>query len=545
MVEDLRSTNEGPGSGDLVRLQLADVRHREKRCPQQLAAKVRPGAPRPRRATAAPPALTSWAMGPFHDVLDLVEFQGLTPEEALTRWRASPNRPVHPALARWTEHAVHGYLDATAALPAAPAQQGALEPVSRLWARQRGSQPGAEGVYEEMVVDRRYAGSGIRELRIVRTGSVKDRPRDDVEIAVAVGVLAGGSPVLSSRWDRSPLRLGRFESARLVRLVEIGCVDATHRVLFEGTPQDAYDRYVPDVRAQLDQIVSGTSYRPGESCGKCAAVADCPAVPAVPGLLGIDGPSAPRRSWSMTTGRSHRRCPARAHLESLLLPRDTTAEDGEAVVRGKAVHAWIESRHRRSPRQPCAPDDVPGPSEAWQYEGWALTGLQARLGIQMISDHAVVCPLRDLPGEADVHPERTVAAYDPRADVVVIAKTDLLYRAGNRWALRETKTAKASSEGNLLDQHPQLALSVVLASSGALPGDGSCRVELERLTGSGPIVTALDVTAPDVLQEARTVLTPYVAPWHADARYPAKPGKACLDCPFTRWCPDARDGKAT
>ncbi|QKW31194.1 PD-(D/E)XK nuclease family protein [Streptomyces seoulensis] len=484
-------------------------------------------------------------MVPLNNVLDLMEFGEHASKDALAQWRAASKDPVHPGLDQWTEHALRSYLTAAAAVPAAPGMPpgAALRPVSRLWARQRGPmKPGAPDVYEEMVADRRYAGHGVRELRIVRTGSVQDRPRDEVEIAMAVGVLAGGSPVLSSRWDKNPLTLGHYELPRLVRLVEIGCADASHRILFEGTSEDAYALYGDPVEAALDRIIGGDAYRPGTDCGRCDAVAGCPAVPSVPGLLGIGRSDAHRRSWSVTTGRSYRRCPARAHLEDLLLPRDTAAEDSEAVVRGKAVHAWIESLHRRIPQRPCTPDDVPGPPEEWQYKKWSVTGLQARLGIQMIADHALVCPLRDRPEDAEVHPEETAAAYDPDANVVVLAKTDLLYRKNDRWFVRETKTARVPDEGNLLDQHPQLALAVLLAHTKVLPGNGHCRVELERLTGSGPVVTELDVTAADVVSEAQRVLAEYVTPWHADTRYPAKAGQACADCPFTRWCPDAADG---
>lgn len=536
-----------PASGDLVRIKPANVRGIGSRCPQRLAAQIRPGPPRPRRSTSIRP-LVSWAPGPLHEVLNLVEFKRLAPEDALATWRSAPGRPVHPALVRWTEHAVHGYLAAAAALPA-PAgspSDATLEPVSRLWARQRGPlKPGAPDMYEEMVDDRRYTGHGVRELRILRTDSVENLPRDDAEIAMAVGVLASARPVLTSQWDRKPLRLGPFEPARLVRLVEIGCTDSSHRVLFEGTPTEAYARYDSAVEAHVDRIIAGDSYRPGKDCGRCDAVATCPAIPSAPGLLGVSGSGLPRRSWSMTTGRTHRRCPARAHLESLFLPRDEPAEDTDAIVRGKAVHAWIESRHRRTPQRPCEPDDVPGPPEAWQYEGWSLSGLQARLGIQMIGDHSLVCPLRERPEDVEVQPERTVAVYDPDADTVVVAKTDLLYRVGGRWTLRETKTKRVPDEGDLLDQFPQLALAVLLARAGALPGNGDCAVEMERLTASGPVVTGIDTAAPDVVARARSVLEPYVTPWHADARYPAKAGKACEDCPFTRWCPDAAERRVT
>ncbi|MFI0718521.1 PD-(D/E)XK nuclease family protein [Streptomyces sp. NPDC021224] len=490
------------------------------------------------------PAPTSRALGPLHDVLDLIEFGRLGTEEALIKWEAAPKRPVHPALVQWTEHAVRGYLAATAALPAAPGipPDVPLEPFSRVWARQRGPlRPGDPDRYEEIVLDRRYAGHGVRELRLVRAGSVEKNPPDDMEIAVAAGVLAGGRPVLSSRWAATPLVLGGYEPPRFVRLVEIGCADGSHRVLFEGPPAEAYARYTPEVEAHVGRIVAGGSYRPGKNCGRCAAVADCPAVVSAPGLLAVAAPGAPRRSWSVTTGRSYRRCPARSHLEGLFLPRETAAEDTEAVIRGRAVHAWIESRHRRSPQQPCTPDDVPGPPEAWRYQEWSLSGLQARLGIQMIADHALVCPLQNRPADTEVHPERTVVAYDPTAGVVVLAKSDLLYRVADRWTLRETKTARVPDEGNLLAQHPQLALAVLLSHAGVLPGR-HCGVELERLTGTGPIVTRFDVAAPDVAAEARTVMAEYIAPWRADSQFTTAPGAACTDCPFTRWCPDAAAG---
>lgn len=543
----------GEGGHVHVRVRPADIRQNEKRCPQGLALKIRPVDSRPPRAAAGVRTLTGWSLGPLHDVVDRIEFGQLPLEEALAGRLADTGRPLHAALARWTEHAVRSYFTAVAKIPALPGVplDELLEPVSRLWARQRGPlKPGDPDVYEEVVGDRRYSGHGVRELRLVRTGSVAerpggepDRPRDEAEIAVAVGVLAGGRPVLSSKRERKPLRLGRFEPARLVRLVEIGCADASYRVLFEGTPEEAFARYDTSVEDRIDAVIAGGTYRPGQDCGRCAAVADCPEVPSRPGFLGVAHTGLPRRSWSMTTGRSHRTCPARAHLEDLFLPRDGSKENTEAVVRGQAVHAWIERLHRRTPQRACAPDDTPAPHEAWQCGRWAVTGLQARLGIQMIGDHALVCPLRNRPGGVEAHPERSVVVYDPEADVVVIAKADLLYRVADRWTLRETKTVKTLSEGDLLERYPQLALAVRIAGAGALPGAEHCRVELERLTGSGPVVTELDVTAPDVAARAQRVLEEYISPWYADAHHPPKPGKACHDCPFTRWCPSAKEPK--
>jgi len=540
-VTDSRVSEETPVS-KLVRIQPADIRRWEGGCPSKLARKVRPGATSRRRVPARR-EMATWALGPLYEVLDLIEFEGLAPLDALDHWRAAPKLPVHPALAQWTEHAVRSYLAASAQIPAAPGmpEGGVLVPVSRMWARQRGSlKPQDPEVYEELVTDRRYAGYGVRELRVIRKGTVRDHPRDDAEIAVAVGVLAGGSPVWSSKWEKKQLTLGRFEECRLVRLVEIGCLDASCRILFEGTPEEAYERYGPDVQERVDELIAADGLRPGDGCGRCAAVAECPAVPSRPGFLGIENPGLPRRSWSVTTGRTYRKCPARAHLEDLFLPRDRAAEDSEATVRGKAVHKWIEDRHRRTPGRSCDSADVPGTSEVWRHGDREVTGFQARLGTQMIGDHALVCPLADGSEDVEVHPERTIVVHDPDADVVVMAKIDLLYRAGGRWALRETKTARVLGEGDLLEQYPQLALAVLLVDHGVLPGAEECGVELERLTGSGPVVSRLDPRAPDVLAQARRVVERHVSQWRADTDFTARPGEACEDCPFTRWCPDAR-----
>jgi hypothetical protein len=482
-------------------------------------------------------------------VLDLVEFdRRLTPDEALARWTATPRQPVHPALVRWTEHAVLSYLTASAEIPPAPGVPSglALEPVSRRWARQRKRRkPEEPDVYEEMVTDRRYEGHGVRELRLVRMGSVKDRLEDSTEIAVGVGVLAGGSPVLGSPWANGQLVLGRFHRPRLVRLVEIGCEDASWHVLFEGTPDEAHAHYGDAVERRLAAAMAGGSYRPGKDCVSCHAVANCPELPLRPGLLGVTGAGLPRRSWSVSTGRSYRRCPARSHLEDLFLPSESSAEHTDAAARGQAVHAWIEKRHRRTPSHPCVADDVPASAEEWECGGWTVTGEQARLGIQMIGDHALVCPVGSPSAGSAVHVEHPVVVYDPEADVVVVAKTDLLHRVSGQWILRETKTTTVASTEDLLDAYPQLALAVLLSRAAALPGNETCGVELERLTSRGPLVSRIDTCAADVADQARGVVRALVSAWRTDTGHSTKSGPACADCPFTKWCPDAAEGTKT
>jgi hypothetical protein len=165
----------------------------------------------------------------------------------------------------------------------------------------------------------------------------------------------------------------------------------------------------------------------------------------------------------------------------------------------------------------------------------------------MIGDHFLVCPLRGADEETEVHPERSVVVYDPAANVVVIAKVDLLYRTAGVWRLRETKTARHLNEGNPLTRFPQISLAILLSAEGLLPGGrGGCRVELERLTAYGPVMSEFDVHDPELVAEAREVVRSRVVDWHADERLATKPGKkACGECGFTRWCPDAARGAAS
>jgi hypothetical protein len=170
-----------------------------------------------------------------------------------------------------------------------------------------------------------------------------------------------------------------------------------------------------------------------------------------------------------------------------------------------------------------------------------LTGDDARLAVQMVCDHAAVCPVRDGLDESEVRVEEYVVVYDPAADVVVVAKPDLAYRDGNSWVLREVKTQRRAGAGiDLLRKYPQLAVGLLLLAEGVLGGDVQMsRVELERLTGEGPLVTVFNPNDPLHLAEARSIVHELVKPWHVDLRSDATPGDHCWDCEFTSSCPDA------
>jgi hypothetical protein len=158
----------------------------------------------------------------------------------------------------------------------------------------------------------------------------------------------------------------------------------------------------------------------------------------------------------------------------------------------------------------------------------------------MIADHTLTCALGGADGRVEARPEWTAAVFDPVANVVVVAKTDLLYRVGDDWVVRETKTSSVLDESDLLTQFPQLALAVVLSAECGLGVGERVRVELERLGASGPVVGELDVDDPEFVAAARAVIRERVGRWHAVPALTAKPGKACETCPFAQWCPERK-----
>ncbi|MFH8618496.1 PD-(D/E)XK nuclease family protein [Streptomyces sp. NPDC017979] len=544
------------GDGDLIRVQPGRVKTLALGCPLRTAVESRPRVRRTSGARMFPTGvLEHRTLNPVNAVLDLMAFSSRSQDEALTSWRSRPKRPFHPALAVWVSQAVRNYQTAAEEVAALPLEgagtvPGAVTPVARAWARWRGI-PGGDGTrrYEEVVHGRRYAADGFRELHLLRISSITNRPVDVAERALAAAVVAGGLPVLSNPWGDDPLATGRDALPDRVRVVEIGCADGSHRVLFDGAVDVAHRLYEKEFGEEPWLRVSGDTPRPGSECGNCPLVDMCPAVPVRPGMLGVEGGNAAgraRRSWSVTTGRTYGKCPAQAHLQDLWLPRDRGAEDSAAVRRGRAVHEWIEERHRQPSQGPCGPADLPGDSHEWTFGQWEVSGSEARLGRQMIGDHAMVCPLKAVPaaGPTDVLPEQCIVVYDPKADTVVVAKTDLLYRSVRGWVLRETKTTREVGASDPFKRYPQLALAVVLAAEGVLPGgaEGSS-VEFERLTRTGPVLTTLDHHDPHLLSQARGTLTELVKRWRADETFETRPGGHCTRCPFTRWCPSAeREG---
>lgn len=479
--------------------------------------------------------------------LDLIEHRKVPPEAALESATAEPGRlPAHPGLMEWTRDAVRCYLAAAPGM-ARIAGGEALEPTAHEWVyRWSGALPGGDAaVYEIMAWGRRYRSpsGSVRELRLPRLGSAGARERDPAEVAVAAFVAAFGVPAeRPPRWSETFRARAYSDPVAQVRIIEYGCADGSVQVLFDGTPAEAETAFRDLGSPRLRDAVSGTAERPGEGCADCKLLAACRTLPRVPGLLGILGAGQPLRTWSVTNGRDYAICPTRDHLRRLHLPR--TGEYDKAARRGKAVHARIEQLHRRHPPQPCSEHDLHADLRQWQEE-WELDAEQARLGARQLAWHLPVCPLAPGTRVGQVRPEPTLAVYDPLADVIVLAKPDLLYQERGAWVWRETKTAgrTRNRETDVLGTYPQAALATIVLAAGVLGGslDGS-RVELEILRPDGPDIHLVDPQDPGAVDHARDVVRDLAAAWHSDLLLDPNPGPWCGECEVARWCtarPDA------
>jgi CRISPR/Cas system-associated exonuclease Cas4 (RecB family) len=502
------------GDPSFIRVSLGILGPRRFRCPAHDAIAARPKLVASVGVRRGREVLESFTLGPFMTALDLIEDQRFTVDQALTAVSERPGRPMHDGVLQWTTHAVRGYLD-TFPGDATPT----MRPVRRRWAYEsRLSKPDGRGAhrYEINAWGRCYVPSDgrTRELRLL-ANRLNARSRGDAEIAVAALVVAKGGP------GRLPER---------VRIMQFGILEGAAETLFDDTAEAVVDVYRLHGKGALSSIVDSIEYRPGAACADCQFARVCPKLPQQSGLLGVSDPGKPRRTWSATNARSYRVCPARAYLRQQRLPTDAKIEQSAAAERGRAVHAFLERRHGPADREPC---DLHVPSN-WVPLGYDLTGDDRSLGARLLRHHAEICPLRYAD---EVQTEPDLAYDDADANVVVLAKPDMLYQERGSWVWREVKTARSDRRrpADLLVEYPQLALGIVLVARGAF-GLGRGRVELEVLRPGGADLMTFDPFTDGVRKRAEQVLTDHVRVWRADERFAATPGDGCRRCEVSRWC---------
>ncbi|WP_431979799.1 PD-(D/E)XK nuclease family protein [Streptomyces qinglanensis] len=393
--------------------------------------------------------------------------------------------------------------------PSGPDPRAAREYRLRLWGRCACSPDGA-----------------TRELRLPVHTLHRARPPMGF-IAAAALVLAEGAP------GPAPERL---------RIIEFALLDGRMRTLFDDTREAGLALYREHGRSALSAVLDSQEYRPGASCAGCRYLSVCPALRKAPGLLGVEGDRRPRRTWSVTNGRSYRICPARDHMRRLHLPTADAVERDPTAERGRALHAYLAEQHSHRFPLPCT-TEVP---EQWVPDGFDLPEGERVLGRRLLRAHAVVCPLRCVRDGTDLRIEPRVVRYDCTADVVVLATPDLLYRDEGSWIWRETKTSARDRRPSrsLFRRYPQLALAALLLARGDLGGEPTrSRIELEVLGPSGADLEIVDPFTAATRADAEQNLRDLVTEWHADDVYTPSPGPSCVRCEVARWCPSAQSAE--
>jgi hypothetical protein len=328
------------------------------------------------------------------------------------------------------------------------------------------------------------------------------------------------------------------EVVERVRVVQIGLVDGSRVVLFDGTPAQAEAYFAEHGRRRIAKIAAGGIPVPGMSCASCKQLTVCEQLQRLPGLLGLDAGRATLRTVSISDLRYYRTCPAQSHLTSLNLPR--SYRDSPEAELGRAVHGWLEAVHRGGVRTACGIADMPRHDDDLAGGQWGLTGEAAQLGVRMLAHHPEVCAFQDPDPITEVQVEPRLVFHDTAANAIVIARPDMLYLQDGSWVWREVKTTQKPRwfHDDLLDEFPQLALAVVLLADGALGGDPArSRVELEVLRPDSSDIPMIDPTDPEQVTKARTVLQQLAQPWRDDEVFGARPGRACRWCRVSQWCP--------
>ncbi|MEV4376049.1 PD-(D/E)XK nuclease family protein [Streptosporangium sp. NPDC049644] len=534
-------STEFTGNPDVVRLSASLLDRRDGDCGDFAAVKARPKLwPRVSERRRYAPWET-FPLGLVMGVLDAVEFEGTPIDEALPRVLGNARDTVHPGVANWIEHACHTYLEVSESLAATLASEGVeLRPEHRPRIVQGGRSP-AE--MRSLTVWGRWYGSPdgttveFRRMRLRRPLGGTDVPSTQ---AMAYVAAVGKQVTEPSELHRAiPVPVRPVPAPRRVRVVEVGLTTGTEQVLVDTADLEGIrGAYASNVRPATARLLAGGGRAPGRDCAECKARASCGDLAHAPGLLGLDDRGTHLRTWSITTSRYYQVCPAQAHLRELRLPGDW--ETSPAAERGRHAHAWLEAAHTRG--RPCTLADLP---ESGADDCCIADELMERQEYHRarpyLLRHLAVCPLRG-PGEVtEVRPEPKVAAYDARADVLVLAHPDLLRRVDGRLVYREQKTSavpRGITVGNALEMVPQLALAVRLIAAGVF-GDTDGLVELEQLTPDSAEVLTFDAADPATVSTARAVVLDRVRSWHRDVTFRAAPGAWCRFCPVSRWCPDA------
>lgn len=393
--------------------------------------------------------------------------------------------------------------------------------------------------------------SQVREYHLLTWSDAGRRSRAAASLGVYAHIAADAVCVQDGGWWSDPNipTDAQPRAGSQVRIREIGVLDASSQVHFDGGVDDARALFLEAVPPALP-ILTGGEYNPGSHCASCAVRPECAGIARIPGLLGVTGPSTWTRALSPGDLATVNLCAHRAFLSRTLGLPAVRSEPTEAMQRGTDIHTWLEYAHGR--REPCTLDDVPleGVGPVAELLGWDSTHYIA-LRPYLLA-HVQQCPLHRYPAD-DAYPEMTLTAWDTDADVIVSTRTDLVIVDGDAVILRETKTVvhvdTELTDAQLLDRYPQLAISICLLADGLNPVVNQLSASAEPLRGTVEVeflephqatVRSFDATDPDIVLVARTL----VAEATDQLLYgstEATVGTWCSWCPVAQWCTAQRD----
>ena len=336
------------------------------------------------------------------------------------------------------------------------------------------------------------------------------------------------------KWYEEPHRPCRvLREPERVEVIEYYADTGESTTVYAAAADQAKREYRAEA-APLAAVLLSDERRPGNDCGRCALIGECPVVPKLPDLLGI-GRRGRRTTFSATNGRYVNSCPRRDDLFRRNLPG--IAPDAPELV-GRIVDAFLDAAHRS--HRPCREQDIPVGRDAWLRKGSDLAAEAADRATAMLRQHLPRCPWHAGPEVGDARTGRLVTVYDSVADVVVFAQVDLLYIENSAWVWHELKTRRKIWRCDPLQSRDRLQYAVaLLAARGGIDGREVARVEIEQLAENDRETDFLDPTDTETYARAAEIVAEAVREWHTNPSTEPRPGPDCGYCQYRAVCPDA------
>jgi PD-(D/E)XK nuclease superfamily len=344
--------------------------------------------------------------------------------------------------------------------------------------------------------------------------------------ALPASEASGGWALVAARSLAGHLDAEGRAPLRSVEVFEAGAVSGPSVLLGTWGRQALLAEFEAVRAGKLREMALDLRIRPGSHCADCKFVGACPAAARIDGLLQFVPRQPTVRKVTATDLRAHAAC---ARRYQLLMVEGLPGEpaNGEALLRGQHLDAWLSHNHARGVR--CSDADV----ERFRAENGDDRGAS------MASHHLGVCPLAD-PQCSAITVQTDVVALDSRSRTLLVGRPDAVYLRDTKAVWRETKTRTvlaAIDAQQLVETDVTAALYLVLLASGATGTPDA--LEWEELGVDRHEVTVLAADDEDLVEAARTRVSAAVADLLSDSVYPPRVGIGCAQCAVRGRCADA------